>query len=439
MNAAELKESYVSAFPEWEKTALSKDPFWLRETRETALAHFGQAGFPTSKDEAWRHAPLEPIFNLPFELTGEKPAKAAVQEELRSLGFDTDKSHLLVFVNGHFSKELSAVKKLPEDVKVGSLIESLAYGPLKRHFGHILPFEDRPFVALNYAYFTDGLFVHVPKGQSVDLPIHAVYLSNNSGQATQSHIRNLILMEEGSRASLVEHYWGNNLKPYFNNLVTKVSLAASASLDHTKIQQESKMAYHLGIFAALLSENSRLTSRVFSDGGALGRHEMEVSLVEKRAECTLEGLALAKGKQYLEHRTFIDHAAPSCTSVQTFKGVVDGESVATFDGRVLVRENSQKTDARQVNKNLQLTKESKIYSKPQLQIYADDVKCSHGSATGQLDEEALFYFRSRGIGKEAARRMLVDAFAGEMVERIEAEYLKAPLRKMVNEWLGGKS
>ena len=439
MDAAQVKNLYLEAFPDWEKTALAKDPFWLRETREKALATFNESGFPDSKDEYWKYTNLDPLFNMPFDLTGDRMAKAAVQAELKSLGFNTQNSHLIVFVNGHFSKDLSQLKDSREDVKPCSLIENLANGPLKRYFGHILPFENRPFAALNYAYFTDGLYLHVPKGKRLEKPVHVVYLSTNSGHPTQSHIRNLILMEEGAEASVVEHYWGNNLMPYFTNAVTKVSLGPGASLEHTKIQQESALALHVGTLAVNQQEGSRLSSRLFSLGGSLGRNEVETSLSEKRAECLLEGLYLAKGKQHMDTRTFIDHLSPSCNSQEIFKGVLDGESTAIFDGRILVRENAQKTDARQSNKNLQLSKESKVYSKPQLQIYADDVKCSHGSATGQLDEKALFYLQSRGINREEARKILVNAFAGEMVDRVASEYLKNPLRQIVNDWMGGKS
>ncbi len=232
---------------------------------------------------------------------------------------------------------------------------------------------------------------------------------------------------------------GNNLNPYFTNVVTKVSLAQGASLEHTKIQQESDLAYHIGVLAAQQNEGSRLVSRVFSLGGALGRSEVETVLAEKKAECVLEGLALSTGKQNQDIHTFVDHFSPNCQSEQVFKAVADKNGTAVFDGRVLVRENAQKTDARQSNKNLELSKEAKIYAKPQLQIYADDVKCSHGSATGQLDEEALFYLQSRGLGREEAKRTLVYAFAAEMVERVSDPYLQAPLRHMVEEWMEGKT
>ena len=294
-------------------------------------------------------------------------------------------------------------------------------------------------MALNYAYFTDGLFLHVARGKSLSKPLHVVYLSSNSGKPTQSHVRNLILMEEGSRAKVIEHYWGNNLNPYFTNAITKVSLSDGAFLEHTKIQQESDLAYHVGVLAVQQNQGSRLLSRVFSSGGTLGRSEIETVLAEKDAECLLEGLTLSTGKQNLDIHTFVDHLSPSCKSEQVFKAVADKTGTAVFDGRILVRENAQKTDARQSNKNLELSREAKIYSKPQLQIYADDVKCSHGSATGQLDPEAVFYFQSRGISREEAKRTLVNAFAGEMVDRLSDDYLKIPIRRMVGEWMEGKS
>lgn len=434
MNSTEVKNKYLSAFPDWEKAALAKDPFWIRETREKALAYFEKAGFPTAKDETWKYTDLDNFYKIPFALTGEVQTKAAISAELKSLGFDLAQAQLMVFVNGHLAKNFSSFGD-SDGVKVRSLIESLSSGPLKRYFSEILPFENRPFVALNYAYFTDGLFLHAPAGKRLEKPLHVVYLSSNSGQPTQSHLRNLILMEEGSQATVVEHYWGNNLNPYLTNVITKVSLDRDASLDHTKIQQESELAYHMGVLAARQGENSRFASRVFSFGGALGRSEVETVFADKRAEAVLDGLTLSSGRQTLDIHTFVDHWAPSCKSEQTFKAVADKNGTAVFDGRVLVREYAQKSDARQTNKNLELSKEAKVYSKPQLTIYADDVKCSHGSATGQLDEEAIFYFQSRGISREEAKRTLVYAFAEEMVGKIPAEYVKGPLGQMVQKWM----
>ena len=438
METAQAKENYLSLFPDWEKTALVKDPFWIKETREKSLASFKETGFPTQDDESWKHTSLDDFLKIPFNLTQEGFVRDAVKAELESQGFETSKAHLMVFVNGHFNPEHSSVGEMPRGAKVRSLIESLADGPLKRYFQHILPFENRPFVSLNYAFFTDGVFLHLGPGVQLDKPLHLVYLSSNSGLATQSHVRNLFLLEEGSAASVIEHYWGNNLKPYFTNTVTKVVLEKDSNLEHTKIQQESPLAYHIGSLAAHQAQGSHLTARVFSLGGSLGRSEMETALAGPHAHCVFEGLALGSGKQHLDVRTFVDHAVEHCQSEQLFKTVVDGHAAGIFDGRVLVRENAQKTDARQANKNLQLSETATVYSKPQLQIYADDVKCSHGSATGQLDEEALFYLRSRGLGAKEAKELLVYAFAGEMVDRVPVGYLHKPVEKMVQDWMGEK-
>jgi Fe-S cluster assembly protein SufD len=438
METVQALDNYLGLYPDWEKTALVKDPFWLKETREKSLASFRETGFPAREDESWKHTSLDDFYQTAFHLTQEHQVKDAVRAELESQGFDPTRAHLMVFVNGHFNPEHSSIGELPRGAKVRSLIESLADGPLKRYFSHILPFENRPFVSLNYAFFTDGVFLHLGPGVQLNKPLHLVYLSSNSGLATQSHLRNLLLLEEGSSATVIEHYWGNNLNPYFTNTVTKVALEKDARLDHTKIQRESALSTHIGSLAALQSQGSRLTARVFSLGGLLGRSEIETSLAGPHAECVFEGLALGAGKQHLDVRTFIDHAVEACHSEQVFKQVLDGHSAGIFDGRILVREGAQKTDARQSNKNLQLSDTALVYSKPQLQIYADDVKCSHGSATGQLDEEALFYLRSRGLGKAEAREVLVYAFAGEMVGRVPQGYLREPIQKMVQDWMGEK-
>jgi Fe-S cluster assembly protein SufD len=433
-------ETYLRTFQELGKKISGKDPAWLKSLRGKALEHFGKAGFPTSKDEAWKYTDLSVhLLGSPFLFEAETRTQTAVAAKLKSQGFEVEKAHLVVFVNGRFSQGLSSIKDLPKGVKLQSLAEVLSDKALQNSFGSAVKLENRAFNALNTAAFADGLFLQVSQGQTVPEPIHAVHLSAASGPATQSHPRNLVVMENDSQAVLIEHYFGDNAGSTFTNAVTEVRLSKGAQLDHSKLQQEDEKGIHIGSLAVKQEEGSRLISRVFSLGGAMARNEVETVLSEKKAECLLEGLYLAKGKQHMDTRTFIDHLSPSCNSQEIFKGVLDGEAVGIFDGRILVRENAQKTDARQSNKNLQLSKESKVYSKPMLQIYADDVKCSHGSATGQLDEEALFYFQSRGIARAEARRMLVDAFAGEMVERIPNDYLKVPLRKMVGEWLGGKS
>lgn len=432
------QDQFISSFKQLEAKLPGAGEAWVKELRAKALESFKETGIPTTHDEWWKYTDLSTNFlKVSFGVEAEATTKTAVAARLKTMGF-SGKSHLLVFVNGSFSKEISSIQAIPSGVKLRSLAASLSEATVRKTLGQATPFQSRGLNALSLAYFTDGLFLEVSAGKAVPEPIHVVYLSVNGSKTTQSHLRNLIVLGDDAQAQVIEHYWGDNLSPYWTNTVTEVHLSRTSRLEHNKLQQESLNGYHTGNFAVKQNEGSRLVSRVYATGGALGRSEVEVALAEKKAECVLEGLYLTKGKQHLDTRTFVDHIAPACATQESFKGVLDGESTAIFDGRILVRENSQKTDAKQSNKNLLLSKEAKVYSKPQLQIYADDVKCSHGSATGQMDEEALFYLQSRGIGREAARKMMVYAFAGEMVEKVEDPYLKPALTKMMNEWMDGK-
>jgi Fe-S cluster assembly protein SufD len=437
MNLEKVHQAYLSSFPAWEKESgmLASNPAWLKGLRDGALAQFERTGFPSPKEEAWRYTNLDAFFRLPFLPWGVGlPASQGAGDLLANLPLEKD-AHLFVFVNGVHSPSLSKYGKFPRGTKALPLSQAWKEDGLEEGLGQVIPYEGRPFTALNTAFFTDGLYLSVPEGKEIEGTIHVVHLSLVDVRSAQSHLRHLILLARGARAKVVEHYLGEGSLPYLLNTVTEVRLFPGAALDHTKVQTEGLGAFHVGTLRSDIQEGSSLCSRTFSFGGAFARTEVEAILGGRKAECTLEGLYLSKGRQQMDHRTFVDHAVPSCTSHQTFKGVLDGEGTGIFDGKVLVRENAQKTDARQQNKNLQLSKESKVHSKPQLQIYADDVKCSHGSATGQLDEEALFYFRSRGIGREEAKRTLVYAFAGEMVDRVPLESLKLPLKHRVEEWM----
>ncbi len=433
----ELRENYLKTFEKL-STAAGKEAAWLKSLRERALSSFKETGFPTPKDEYWRYTDLSTnLLKTSFGFEAETAAKTDIQARLKSLGFEIQNADVLVFVNGHFfGQAFSGTNNRVKFLEIKKLTGALSGGIPQQSLGTVLPFEKRPFAALNTAFFTDGLFLKVPEGQQVPNPIHVVYLSTNGNQATQSHVRNLVVMENDSRATVVEHYLGDAVSPYLTNAVTEVRLSRGAELEHAKIEQEDPKAYHIGTLAVKQEEGSRFVSRTFSLGGFLARNEVETSLEGKKAECSLEGLFLVKGKQHSDNRTFIDHKSPACKSEEFFKGVLDGEGTGIMDGHILVRENAQKTDARQSAHNLQLSNATKLYSKPQLHIYADDVKCSHGSATGQLAEEALFYLQSRGIGRKEAKSLLVYAFADEMVERITTEYLKAPLRGMVQKWMG---
>jgi len=435
MTALMTQDLYLSCFSQLQTKLPGQDAAWLKTVRLQALEHFKQTGFPTDELESWKYTNLS-LNLLKESFTFEVPASTtAVAAQLKKAGFDTDKAHLVVFVNGHFSKELSSLKVLAKGVTVQNIASALTDETVKAFVGKIALSQNRAFTALNTAFFTDGLFIQLEAGKVLDAPVHVVYVSANAGQATQSHLRNLLVLSNDSKANVIEHFWGENVSAYFTNVVTEAALAKGSTLEHMKIGQEDIKGYHIGSLIAQQEEGSHFTSRLFSVGGALTRNDIETTLGQKKAECMMEGLYLAKDKQHVDTRTFIDHLSPNCNSTEVFKGVIDDQAVGVFDGRILVRENAQKTDARQSNKNLLLTKEAKIYSKPQLQIYADDVKCSHGSSTGQIDDEALFYLQSRGISREEAKKVLVYAFAGEMVEKIESVYLKPALKKLVDGWM----
>jgi len=435
MSTLATQDIYLSSFAQLEAKLPGQDAAWLKALRLQALEQFKQTGFPTNELESWKYTDLS-LNLLKVNFTFETPASTTViSSQLKKAGFDVERVHLAVFVNGRFSEELSSFKALAKGVMVKNLASVLANESVKAFMGKIAVSQNRAFTALNMAYFSDGLFVQVEAGKTLDVPIHVVYLSSNGNQTTQSHVRNLLVLGNDSKAQVIEHYWGENVSAYFTNVVTEVAMAKGSSLEHTKIGQEDIKGYHIGSLIAQQEEGSHLISRLFSLGGALTRNDIETTLSQKRAECVLEGLYLAKEKQHVDTRTFIDHLSPNCNSTEVFKGVIDDQATGVFDGKILVRENAQKTDARQSNKNLLLTKEAKVYSKPQLQIYADDVKCSHGSSTGQIDEEAIFYLQSRGIGREEAKKVLVYAFAGEMVERLENSYLKPALKKLVDNWM----
>jgi Fe-S cluster assembly protein SufD len=430
MDLAKVQQTYLTAF----KPASSgpSGPAWLSALREKAFGHFSRTGFPTPKNERWKYTDLS--LYLTADLKKETPVTPATKilAKMKSLGYDVEKDHWLVFIDGIYSHEQSSLQPLEVGFELGNLATKLNDPKVEAILGQIASFESDAFTALNLAAFQDGLWVSVPENRVVSHVVHAVFVSMG---AQPSYVRNLVLSGANSQIAVVEHFLEEAVGASLASAVTEIKLATGATLSHVKIQNESEKNLHLGSVKSRQEAGSHFTSRVFSFGGKLVRNETETLLADRRSEAVLEGLFMGRHHHHVDNQTFIDHAAPNCSCQETYKGVLEAEATGIFDGRVLVRENAQKTDARQSNKNLLLSKTAKVYSKPQLQIYADDVKCSHGSATGQLDEEALFYLRARGIGKEEARRILVSAFCGELVERVEPATLREPLRKAFQLWL----
>jgi Fe-S cluster assembly protein SufD len=362
---------------------------------------------------------------VPFE----PAAEAAVRDVDRwNLG---DGATRVVFVNGRYRPELSS--RAPDGAFIGSLGTAIAERPepVLREVARHADWQRDALTALNTAFIQDGAFIHLPAGAVLERPIHLLYLSTSPEKPALTQPRNLIVAGANSQATVVETYAGLADDVYFTNAVTEVVLGENARLDHYKLQEESARAFHIALTQVHHGRDSRFTSHSVALGAALARNELRALFAAEGCECTLNGLYMATGKQHLDNRTLIDHKSPRCTSRELYKGVLDGQSRGVFSGRVLVRQDAQKTDASQTNKNLLLSDDAVVDTKPQLEIFADDVKCAHGAAVGQLDENALFYLRSRGIGQEAARSLLTYAFASEMVNLVPLGPLRARVRDLV--------
>jgi Fe-S cluster assembly protein SufD len=418
--------------------AIAEGPEWLDPLRRAAAARFAAVGFPASRDEEWRFTPIGPIAQTAWRPS---PGLAATvdAERLAPFVFGHPEWSTLVFVNGAYSASRSRIADLPEGVRVGSLAEALRTdgAVLQAHLARHAPIEGSPFTALNTAGFRDGGLVHVPAGLELEGPVHFVFLTTPDAEGTAIHPRNLIVVERGARASVIESYV--TLAPdgvYWTNPVTEVAAAAGSWLEHTRIQRESERAQHVALTHVDQGRDSHYRSFSMAMGGALARHNLHVRLNDENIETLMYGLYLTRGDQVVDNHTAIFHDQPNCRSWEVYKGVLDGRSRAVFNGKVFVQPVAQKTDAKQTNRNLLLSDLAKVDTKPQLEIFADDVKCTHGATVGRLDDIALFYARSRGVPREAAERLLTYAFAAEVIEEVALEPVRRELDRLVLERLG---
>lgn len=396
-----------------------REPAWLREVRREAKVLFTDRGFPTIRDEEWRFTNVAPIARRQFVLASN--VAAPVPEVFPDSGCIR-----LVFVNGQLVGQAPA---LP--IVAGSLRQALDQGEGAERI--TIP-AAHPFAVLNTASFQDGAFIQIPRGFILDRPLHLVFVSAANGKPTASHPRNLLLIGPDAQATIIESYVGIGEGTYFTNAVTQVVAGENSVVDHYKFQDEPIASYHISLLDVQQARGSNFTTSSLSFGGALVRNDINAALSEG-SECTLNGLYLAGGRQHVDHHTTIDHAKPHAASHEFYKGILDGRSTAVFNGKIIVRKDAQKTDAKQTNKNLVLSDESTINTKPELQIHADDVRCTHGATVGQLDSEAIFYLRSRGIGGTEARRMLTLAFARDVIDRVKVAPLRERLERILLERL----
>jgi Fe-S cluster assembly protein SufD len=420
------KEKFLRAFER--RFANASGESWLAGLRRSAIERFSELGSPTTRHEDWKYTNVEPITLLDFNLAKQNGAEIETKDVL-SLCFADEAQNRLVFIDGVYSAKHSSTANLPAETRVQSLGELLRWDDrlVAPWLAHYAGFYDRSFVALNTAFMEDGAAVFVAKGCRLAEPIHILFVSTGAAQPVVLHPRNLIVCGERSEVKIVESYAGLGKGVYFSNPVTEIAAAAESVVDHYRLQHEGDTAYHVGTIAARLERGTSLMSHHVTLGGALVRNDVQAILDGEGAECNLNGLYLTEGDQHIDNHTEIDHAQPRASSRELYKGILRGHARGVFNGKILVRKAAQKSDARQTNKNLLLSKDAAVNSKPQLEIYADDVKCSHGSTIGQLDRDALFYLRSRGIGAEDSRRLLSYGFAAEILSRVKIPSLRARL------------
>lgn len=423
------RNHYLGEFMHVAERLPGADVPWLGRLRAMAIDRFAQSGFPTQRDEDWKYTNLAALVSHPFFTTVARPNKATARAIANSRGLDAEASHMLVFHNGHYMPALSSPEKLPAGVRLCSLADALHAEPET-----LEPWlwDEEPqsaFSALNAAFMSDGAFLHIARGTVLETPVHLLFISTEAG--AMCHGKNIIVAEEGAAATVIEHHVGIEGKLYFNNVVTRIFAAASAAIVHHKLQQEAREAFHVAGVHAFQQRDSRFESHAFSLGAALARNDITTTFDAPGGEATLNGLYLADGNRHVDNHTRIDHRKPHCTSREHYRGVLDGASRAVFNGKIVVHPGAQKTSAFQANHNLLLSREVEIDTKPELEIYADDVKCNHGATVGQLDEKQLFYLRSRGIDEAVARSLLVHAFSQELIERIRAGALRTRLEQLL--------
>jgi Fe-S cluster assembly protein SufD len=406
------KTTFTQLFAPFDRAGIAPK---FQPLRQSARARLQTLPLPTTRSEDWRFTNVAPLVETPFELP-ETSVDAKLPPVLNTLR--------LVFVSGRFVKSLSVT--IPAGLQIGSLADGKADVAL---LAQIAADKDSLFTALNTSFLCDGAYVVIPDGKVVEQPIEIVYISQPAAKPTVSNPRTLLVVGKNAQATVIERYVGAGA--YFTNAVTEISLAEGAVLDHVKLQQESAAAYHVANTQIVQAATSTFTTHHLSLGGALVRNEVRVRFDGAHAEATVNGLYLAGGTQHIDNFTVIDHAKPSCASHELYKGILDGRAHGVFNGKIFVRKDAQKTDAKQTNKVLLLSDDATINTKPQLEIFADDVKCTHGATIGQLDAAQLFYLQSRGIPLDAARRLLTFAFANDIVGRVKIEAIREELESRI--------
>lgn len=425
------REHYFQLYRQAEPGLPGRGIPWLGRRRREALERFMAAGFPGLAEEAWKYTDTRPFETRRFVLPGMDGAARVASLKPYALGSPV--AHRLVFVDGVFMPELSVVCDLPPGAVIRNLATALERegAVVEAHLNHNLPPDMHGFAALNTAFLTDGAYIHLGRGVVLHEPVQLLFIASANAPIL-AQPRNLIVAGDDSHVTLIESYVALNEGEYFTNAVTEIVAGRNAVIEHYKLERESEQAYHVGGIHVRQERDSRYLSHSVAVGGRLVRNDIAVALDGEGVECTLNGLYLTRGRQHVDNHTRIEHRKPRGTSREWYKGVLDGHSRGVFSGRVVVHPDAQKTDAQQANNNLLLAEGAEVDSRPQLEIYADDVKCTHGSTVGQLDQDALFYLRSRAVDETLARNMLIYAFASDILARMTLAPVRAQLENQLS-------
>jgi Fe-S cluster assembly protein SufD len=410
---------------------------WVRELRREGFARFSQTGFPTLRDEDWRFTNLSAIAQTPFRLLRNGHRLPSPADVFRY--FIAGAACELVFVDGRWAPSLSSIRDLPTGLQIGSLAFEIANhaSGIEPHLGRYLNIQRDAFSALNTAFLEDGAYVHVPKGMVLESPIHLLFLSTAHDLPVVNHPRNLIVAGENSQVTLIEDYLSlGRGEPVLCNTATELVAGDHSVISHYMVEREDEQSFNVSTLRIQQGRTADVASHSVLAGGALVRNNVHPVLAGEGGECLINGLFLGRRRQHLDNYMLVEHASPHCGSRQFYNGILDGHAHGVFHGRIIVHKSAQKTDAKQTNRNLLLSDTAQIDTKPQLEIYADDVKCTHGATIGQIEENSLFYLRSRGIDEASARRLLLFAFASECLDRMRSGPARTYLENLIQHHLG---
>ena len=438
--ATERLRNYLDAYHALGAHALH-EPAWLRGLRERGFARFCEVGFPSTRNEDWRFTNVNAIAQTPFQLAHDVRRSEATYSDTLDACRIAGAASQLVFLNGRFAPELSDLGNLPPGVRAGSLAQAIAQdgASLEPHLGRYLNIERDAFSALNTAFIEDGAYVYLPRGTMLEAPICFLFISVPGKGPEMTNPRNLIVAEASTEAAIVEDYVSLGRGVSFSNAVTELIAGEDAVISHYMIEREDRQAFNVSTLRSQQARSSNVSSHSVLLGGGLVRNNVHPVLAGEGGECLINGLFIGNGRQHMDNYMLVEHASPHCGSRQFYNGILDGHSHGVFHGRIIVHKDAQKTDAKQTNRNLLLSDDAQIDTKPQLEIYADDVKCTHGATIGQVEENALFYMRSRGIEENEARALLLLAFANECLDRMKCVPVRDYLRDLVQGWLPGTS